>query len=93
MNLWIYWETLNASYLDEVFEKGWRQKLENVWPEKTGSYLMEPKSWGYGLYDLGAICTYRLGLYQKSFAYAKSALALQPDNERLKRIWKRFLQN
>jgi hypothetical protein len=24
-------------------------------------------------------------LYQKSFAYAKSALALQPDNERLKK--------
>jgi hypothetical protein len=32
--------------LDEVFEKGWRQKLENVWPEKSGSYLMELESWG-----------------------------------------------
>ena len=53
--------------------------------EKSGSYLTEPECWGFAFYDLGAICTYRLGLYQKSYEYAKIALALQPDNERLKK--------
>ena len=72
--------------------------LQNDWPlvflmtekalaitQKTGSYLMEPDSWGYRLYDLAAICTYRLGLYEKSYNYARRALEMQPDNERLKK--------
>lgn len=52
--------------------------------EKSGSYLAEPESWGYSFYDLGAICTYRLGLYEKSYAYAKEACKLVPNDTRLK---------
>jgi tetratricopeptide (TPR) repeat protein len=52
--------------------------------EKSGSYLMDPESWGYSLYNFGAISAYRLGLYQKSYDYAKMALALAPYNEQLK---------
>lgn len=72
--------------------------LENDWPlvyfatqkalaitEKTGSYLVEPESWGYSLYDLGAICTYRLGLFQKSLEYAETACKMEPENQRLKK--------
>lgn len=71
--------------------------LENNWPlvylmtekglaikEKSGSYLMEPEVWGYSFYDLGAICTYRLGLFMKSYEYAKTALSMEPENARLK---------
>lgn len=70
--------------------------LENDWPlvylmtekalaikEKSGSYLMEPECWGYSFYDLGAICTYRLGLFKKSYDYAKTALDMEPGNKRL----------
>jgi hypothetical protein len=70
--------------------------LEKNWPlvffstekglsitKKTGSYLNEPEAWGPGLYDLGAICTYRLGLYEKSYHYAKLACNLEPTNPRL----------
>lgn len=51
--------------------------------EKTGSYLTEPESWGFGFYDLGAICTYRLGLFEKSSHYAKIACAMNQNNQRL----------
>jgi tetratricopeptide (TPR) repeat protein len=72
--------------------------LEKNWPlvflmtekglsitEKTGSYLSEPDSWGPEFYDLGAICTYRLELYEKSRDYAKIACELKPNDSRLKR--------
>lgn len=53
--------------------------------EKSGSYLLEPESWGYSLYNFGAISAYRLGLYQKSYSYAKTAFELAPGNEQLKK--------
>lgn len=72
--------------------------IENDWPlaylmvekglgitHKSGSYLYDPHSWGYSLYDLGAIACYRLGLYGKSYAYARTACEMKPDDERLKR--------
>lgn len=52
--------------------------------EKSGSYLHEPGSWGYSLYDLGAISCYWLELYEKAFEYAKTACEMEPQNERLK---------
>ena len=71
--------------------------LENNWPltylmvekglgitQKSGSYLHDPNAWGYSFYDLGAIACYRLGLYEKSYAYAQKACDMEPDNARLK---------
>lgn len=71
--------------------------LENNWPlvylmtqkglditKKSGSYLHEPASWGYSFYDLGAICCYRLGLFEQSHEYARKACEMEPHNERLK---------
>lgn len=71
--------------------------LENDWPltylmvekalsitQKSGSYLYDPNAWGYSFYDLGAIACYRLGLYEKSYAYAQKACDMEPDNARLK---------
>jgi tetratricopeptide (TPR) repeat protein len=52
--------------------------------EKTGSYLLEPASWGYSAYDYGAIAAYRLGMYDRSYALAIKALAMQPDDARLR---------
>lgn len=52
--------------------------------QRSGSYLVDTRSWGYGLYDLGAICTYRLGLYEKSYEYAQIACNMEPGDARLK---------
>jgi glycosyltransferase involved in cell wall biosynthesis len=72
--------------------------LEQNWPlvylmvdrtlqitQKSGSYLMEPESWGATPYDLGAICTYRLDLFEQSLAFAKKACELSPADDRLKK--------
>ncbi|MEI6101015.1 MAG: glycosyl transferase family 2 [Eubacteriales bacterium] len=53
--------------------------------QKTGSYLMEPESWGWIPYDLGAICSYRLGLFEKSLDFAQTACKMDPGDERLKK--------
>ncbi len=71
--------------------------LENDWPltflmvekgleiaEKSGSYLHDPAAWGYSLYDLGAICCYRLSLFEKAFLYASKACEMAPGDQRLK---------
>jgi glycosyltransferase involved in cell wall biosynthesis len=52
--------------------------------KSTGSYLTEPESWGYSLYDLGAISAYSLSLFADSKRYAMKALHLSPNDERLK---------
>lgn len=51
---------------------------------RSNSYLVEPESWGFFLYDMGAIACYYLGLYEKSKQYAQSACQLSPNHQRLK---------
>lgn len=48
------------------------------------SYLVEPESWGFALYDYGAIAAYSLGLYEKACHYALKAYQLNPTDKRLK---------
>ncbi|OCN02583.1 glycosyltransferase [Caproicibacter fermentans] len=52
---------------------------------RSGSYLLEPRCWGSFFYDYGSIACYRLGLYQKSLEYARSAAELSPDDPRIRR--------
>ena len=52
--------------------------------QKSGSYLMEPESWGHMLYYLGAISAYRLGLYEEAGKYAVNALEMKHDDEPMK---------
>ncbi len=97
--MWLYKAVAECPYVREPYlylaQLGY---LEGDWPlvylmvekalaitGKSGSYLLEPESWGYSLYNFGAISAYRLGLYQKSYSYAKTALELAPDNEQLKK--------
>ena len=51
--------------------------------QSTNSYLVEPKAWGYHLYDLGAIACYHLDMYEKALEYADEACSVYPDNKRL----------
>ncbi len=51
--------------------------------QQTGSYLVEPESWGNALYDFGAIAAYRLEIYEEAYELAKKALEEAKDNVRL----------
>jgi glycosyltransferase involved in cell wall biosynthesis len=70
--------------------------LEKDWPlvmlmvsealkitNQSGSYLFDSEAWGYTFYDYGAISCYYLGMYEKSFEYAKEACRLLPNDDRL----------
>lgn len=51
--------------------------------ESTGSYLVDPESWGSALYDFGAISAYYMGKYEKAADYARKALTMAPENSRM----------
>ncbi len=53
--------------------------------QSTGSYLVDPESWGAALYDYGAIAAYRLGLHPQALEYARQACALDQTDERLRK--------
>lgn len=52
--------------------------------ERGRTYINEAESWGAKPYDLAAVAAYYAGLYDKAFAYGREALALSPNNARLK---------
>lgn len=94
---WLYRAIAEAPHLREPFiEMAQLSYIAHDWPKmyhmvtaalqitaRTGSYLDEEASWGYTLYDLGAISSYNLGLYEQSLAFAKEALQRNPTNTRL----------
>ncbi len=49
---------------------------------RTGSYLDDPQSWGYRLFDLGAIACSHLGVTDRALAWGQRALELAPDDQR-----------
>lgn len=51
--------------------------------ERSMSYINEAESWGARPYDLAAIASYYLGLYEKAFDYGKKAVEAEPDNKRI----------
>ncbi len=52
---------------------------------RTESYLTDPASWGYSLYDMAALACYHLGMYKSAADYGNMALLHDPDNARLKK--------
>lgn len=52
--------------------------------EKPLEYLCEAESWGSAPHDYASISAYRLGQYDKALKYAKEALEIESDNERLR---------
>ena len=50
---------------------------------KTGSYLVEEKSWGPFLHDLVSIAAFQMGMFPQALEQARKALALNPLDERL----------
>ena len=52
--------------------------------ERSMSYINEPQSWSSYPYDIASVALYRLGLLPQAAAFARHALALSPDDERIK---------
>lgn len=52
--------------------------------EKSSVYVNMGYSWDHTLNDLGCICCYNLGMYDRSLEHAKEAVKLCPDDKRLK---------
>lgn len=53
--------------------------------EKSRVYVNMGYSWDHTPYDLGAISCYWLQMYDRSLQYARQALSMKPDDERLKK--------
>ena len=67
----------------------WRQCLDAAEStleikEKPLEYLCEAESWGAAPWDYAAIAAYNLGQYEKAAEYARNAVEIEPDNERMK---------
>ena len=52
--------------------------------ERDNNYMTDPAAWGSGPYDYKAVAEWHLGLYDEALDAARAALALEPDNQRLK---------
>jgi glycosyltransferase involved in cell wall biosynthesis len=58
----------------------------------TNSYLDDPHSWGFRLFDLGAIASWHLNILDRAVDWGQKALDFDPGNERLKKNLEFFLQ-
>lgn len=70
-------------------EENWQEIYNNVQAalnitHQANSYLIEKWCWDSTLYDLGGLCCYYLGMFDKSLEYTKIALELAPNDQRLK---------
>jgi glycosyltransferase involved in cell wall biosynthesis len=52
--------------------------------EKPLEYLCEAEAWGSAPHDYASIAAYYLGNYKTALKYAKNAMNIEPENERLK---------
>jgi tetratricopeptide (TPR) repeat protein len=52
--------------------------------KERSTYINETWCWDYTIYDLGSLACYYLGLKEKALEFAKIALDMEEDNERLK---------
>ena len=52
--------------------------------EKRPEFLSESWAWGHMVFDLIAVSSWKLGLYQEAYEYGKKALEISPNDEILK---------
>jgi tetratricopeptide (TPR) repeat protein len=95
---WLYKAIDEAPHLREPYinmahlaytERDWQTVFNMVEAalnikSRTASYLTQDHAWGYAPYDYGALSCYELGMYEKSYEYAKIAAAMDPSDERLR---------
>lgn len=95
---WLYRAIAEAPHLREPYmELAKLAYLERDWPtiyhmveqtlklkERPASYIHEAFAWDATVYDLGALSCYQLGMLEKSLKWIKIAVAMSPNDERLK---------
>lgn len=94
---WLDKAIKEAPYLrDPYVERALLEYELNNWPETkkyclealkikthTKSYINEPFSWNYTIYDLLSIATFNLNEFEDSLNWVNEALKMEPNNERL----------
>ncbi len=94
---WLYRAIAEAPHLREPYvEMAQLAYAERDWPkvyhmaetalkikERPVSYINEASSWDHTIYDLGAISSYNLGLYERSLYFAQTAIEITPNDQRL----------
>jgi tetratricopeptide (TPR) repeat protein len=94
---WLYKAIAEAPHLREPYvdmirlmytEKDWpgiyHMFMDTLKIKERSSYINEPYCWDYTLYDYGALACYYLELKEQALQYAKIALDMNPEDERLK---------
>lgn len=79
-----YVEMAKLMYEQEEWTGVFHMVAEALKIKERSGYINDVTSWDYTLYDLGAISSYRLGLYEKSGEFARMAARMAPHDERLK---------
>jgi len=51
---------------------------------RTNSYLDDPHSWGFRLFDLGSISAWRMDAMNRAIEWCQAAVDIEPNNDRLK---------
>lgn len=96
--IWLYRAIAEAPHLREPYvemaqlaykERDWSRVFHMVEEAlkiniRPNSYINEAFSWDFTIYDLGALSCYELGLYEKAYNFAKTAVEMAPDDQRLK---------
>ena len=59
---------------------------------RTGSYLDDQHSWGFRLFELGAIASGHLNVMDRAVEWGRKALELDPANQRLKNSLNFFIR-
>lgn len=95
---WLYRAIAEAPHLREAYvELVLLAYDERDWPavyhmaeealkikERPAVYMNEPFAWDATVYDLGALSCYELRMFDKSYEWAKIAVEMSPNDERLK---------
>lgn len=61
--------------------------------EKPLEYLCEAESWGSHPYDMATVAAWNVGMRELAIEYCKSAVAIEPNNERFSNNLKTMLEN
>lgn len=95
--VWYYRAVAEAPHMREPFVEFAKMAYELAdWPvcfcmaeqalkikEKSPTYVNMGYAWDYTPDDLASIASYRLGMFERSLAHAKAALAFAPNDQRL----------
>ena len=79
-----YTEMAKLFYDEHNWAGIWHMVSEAFKIKERSAYINDPMCWNYTLFDLGALGAYYIGLKEASLEYAKKALAMRPDDDRLK---------